>query len=929
VLHGRQSEIRALEARLEDARQGRGGAVVVLGEPGIGKTALLDAVAERADGMRAVRTVGLEAESSLPFSALVDLTDGLLDGISALPRPQAEAVEGALALGPSVPGDRFTVCSGFVGLLRHAASQRPVIAIVDDAQWLDPGSAECVAFAARRLDDAPIALVMAARDTEPHPLRDAGLDELRLQGLASEYARAVLATSGPELSDEASDAVLAAAAGNPLALVELPAMLTTEQREGTAPVEEPVKPGDTLRRAFERRVAGLPDATRDALLVTAGSFGAAAGPVLAACEGLGIPGDALSAAEAEGILRRSNGAIEFAHPLIRGAVYHGASPAERRRAHGALAETAAAEHRPWHLAAAALGPDERAAAAVERAASDASGRGAHVAAAEALERAARLSEDRDAATRRLIAAGKAATAGGAHTRAAALFEEAAASRTPDLRGEAIHQLALVTLWETGRAESAHRMLADEAERVEAEDQLRAATVFADAALAASAIGDNHLALATARRAERLLGGGGDPSQRAQVLSILGWSLALRGESDAARTALREVDRLLPEVDPFSPAAQSIGVALNSRIPFEEYERSREECVSIVEGAREAGFLGVVPFPMAVGADAAHRLGDWEAADREAREARRLAEEIGQRGSIPIAMVIRAWVAAGRGDEPGARRAAEDGLAIAESAGLGGMVVFMWAALGLLELGLGRVDRAIEELERVERTVAAQGLDEPTLIPWAPDLVEAYLQAGRVADARRVAETLAAQARRAGGELALALAERCLGLVADDRFGDHFTAAAELHARVPVPFERARTLLAYGARLHRARRRVDARSHLAEALAAFEALGANPWAERARAELEAAGEGRREQAGDPDELTPQELRVALAVAGGATNREVAAELFLSPKTIEFHLGSVYRKLGIHSRTELAALVADRRLEPGGFAEQAASDPPSRR
>jgi len=925
VLHGREPEIVALEACLDDAREGEGRAVVVLGEPGIGKTALLDAVAARATGMRVLRTVGLEAESSLPFSALAELTDGLLDALADLPATQAEAIEGALALGPSAPGDRFAVYSGFVGLLERVARDSPLAVLVDDAQWLDPASAECVAFGARRVGGSPIALVVAARDTEPHLFERSGLEELALRGLEREAALSVLADADSALSDEAAERLLAAAAGNPLALVELPSILTPEQRRGSAPLEHPVQPGETLRRAFERRVAGLPEQTRDALLVAAAAFGPSLPPVLAACERLGIPAAALDEAESEEIVRRSNGSAEFAHPLLRGTVYHGAAPAERRRAHRALAEVAADEHRPWHLAAAALGPDEAAAEAVERAASGATARGAHAAAAEALERAARLSEDSGAGARRLIAAGKAATAAGAHTHAAALFEEATQAQDADLRGEAMHQLALVTLWETGNAESAHRMLVEEADRVEANDPLRAATLLADAGVAATAMGDNRLTLTTARRAEGLLGDGGDASQRAQVLSILGWSLAVRGESEDARRVLREVDGLVGEVDPFSPAAQSIGVALNSRIPFEEYERSREECVAIVQGAREAGFLGLVPFPMSVGADAAHRLGDWDAADREAREAYRLAEEIGQRGSLPMALVIRVWVAAGRGDEEDARRAAERGLELAEQAGLGSMAMFMRAALGLLELGLGRIDRAIAELEQVERAATAQGLDEPTLIPWMPDLVEAYLQDGRTDDARRVAATLEGQAHRAGGDLARALAERCRGLVAADDFAERFAAALELHDRVPVPFERARTMLAFGARLHRARRRIEARSHLGEALTVFEELQARPWAERTRAELEAAGEGRRDPEADPDELTAQELRVALAVASGAANREVAAELFLSPKTIEFHLGRVYRKLGIHSRTELAALAAEGGLDPRGEAEREESAP----
>jgi len=914
MLYGREAEITRIEALIGAARDGHGGTLLLQGEAGIGKTALLEEASRHATGMRQLTTAGLEAESSLPFSALAELTERLLDGISALPEPQAAAIKGALAIEPSTPGDRFAVCAGFVGLLARAAEDEPMLVIVDDAHWLDHASAECLAFAGRRLGDTPIALLVATRSQDPMWFPGPGVDRVALSGLKREAAQELLSDSDSELGGQVAAYLLDAAAGNPLALIELPPLLTAEQRRGSAPLEEPLLPGVSLQRAFEERVGRLPTPTQDALLVAATAFTPSLQPIAAACRTLGAGPEAFEPAEADGLVRLTAERVAFAHPLLRGAVYHAASPSGRRRAHEALAEDTEEEHRAWHLAAAALGPDERAAAALEQAAQRATSRGAHAPAAEALERAAGLSEHRDARARRLIAAGSAATAGGAHARAAAVLEEAAQSDDPELRGEANHLLAMVTLWETGDSQSAYRLLVEEADRVEAEDPLRAATLLADAGIAATSAGDNHLTLATARRARELLGELGDATQRAQVLSVLGWSLALRGESDAARPVLEEVDRLLPAVDPFSPAAQSIGVALNSRIPSEEYERSREECVAIVAGAREAGFLGMVPFPMVVGADAAHRLGDWDAADREAEEAFRLAWEIGQRGSLPIALVIRAWVAAGRGDEKGARGAASRALEIAEPAGMGSTVVYIQAALGLLELGLGRIDKAIDELEAVERAAHEQGLDEPTLIPWAPDLVEAYLQTGRRTDADRVTSKLEGQAERAGGTLARAMAHRCRGLVTAEGFEPSFTSALELHERVPVPFEQARTRFAFGTRLHRARRRAEARERLREALETFEQLEATPWAERASAELHAAGAIKRAPVGDPDELTAQEVRVALAVARGATNREVAAELFLSPKTIEYHLGHVYRKFGIHSRTELAALAADGRLEP---------------
>jgi DNA-binding CsgD family transcriptional regulator len=317
----------------------------------------------------------------------------------------------------------------------------------------------------------------------------------------------------------------------------------------------------------------------------------------------------------------------------------------------------------------------------------------------------------------------------------------------------------------------------------------------------------------------------------------------------------------------------------------------------------------------VAADTAYRVGDWDTADVEVSEAVRLAEETGQRASLSFALVVLARLAAARGEVDRARAATSQALEIAERASMMGVTAGAIGALAFLELGVGRVDKAIGALEELGRQADEAGFEEPAVIPWAPDLVEAYAQAGRDEDAKRAATRLHAQAERTDGAVARAFAARCRGLTSPEDLDEPFAEALELHDVRPVPFERARTLLAFGTRLHRARRRVEARRRLRCALETFERLRAEPWAERARAELRAAGAIKRERVGDPDELTAQEVRVSRAVARGATNREVAAEMFLSPKTIEFHLGCVYRKLGIHSRTELAALAAQGRLEVG--------------
>jgi DNA-binding CsgD family transcriptional regulator len=904
MLHGRDSEIRAIEALIRAARSGRGGALVLHGDAGIGKTALLDVAGGRASGVRQLRTAGLEAESSLPFSALAELTERLLDGISTLPPPQLAAIEGALALGPPAVGaERFAVCAGFLGLLANAARDDPLLVLVDDAHWLDPASAECLGFAARRLEGKRIALLVAARAGEPHAFRVTGR-QLLVGGLGRDAARTLLSEVDSELPRNVAESLIDAAAGNPLALIELPGLLSRDQRLGLVALDQPIQPGVSLQRAFERRIARLPAQTSAALLVAATAFTPSLRPILAACRTLDIAPDALEPAEAEGIVRLSSERIEFGHPLSRGAVYRGARAAERRRGHRALSEHTDDDSRAWHLAAAALGPNAAVADALEATAHRAAARAAHAASADALVRAARLSEDRVARSRRLLAAGLAAAMGGAYDRGVALLELADEIDDPLLRASVRHLLALVTL--NGGVRSVydnHRTLTEEAERIASIDPGAAAAMHADAGVTAAVAGNCAMILASAERAVEVLPDDAPPVTRCQVLSILGMGLVLRGRHAEGREALDQAGWLLGKVDPLTPAAQSISLGLGGRLCTGQETTLREEAASLASAAREAGAIGLFPYYQLLVADCAYRTGDWDAAERDIAEAVEGAEESAQLGPLSIALVIAARAHAARGDEGAARSELARATEIAEPVGYGSPVGWGMAALGFLELGLDRISDAIAELEQAEQLLELAGLEDPVVVPWAPDLVEAYSRAGQADDAARVASKLAAQAERSGAPLAGALAARCEGLVADD-FDQAFERALELHDLTEAPFERARTLLTFGARLHRARRRRQARERLRGALDVFRKLGAAPWVRRTEAELRAAGAIKRKPVGHPDQLTAQEVRVARAVARGATNREVAAELFLSPKTIEFHLGQAYRKLGIHSRTQLA-------------------------
>ncbi len=666
--------------------------------------------------------------------------------------------------------------------------------------------------------------------------------------------------------------------------------------------------------AFERRVAAAGPEAGALMLVAAASFDRAVEPVIAAARDLGVPDRALERCEAAGLVVADGGDLRLAHPLLRGVVYGAAAAADRRRVHRALAEHTSPDSRAWHLAEAAIGPDEEVAGELDEAAHRAAARGAHETAGDALERAARLSADGAARWQRLFTAGVAATMGGAYERGAALLESAAETDDPAMRVRGRHMLAMVTL--NGGIRNAfdnYWMLTEEAERITREDPAMAALLHADAGVTVTVAGTCDMVLESAEKAIACLPEDAPAHIRCQAHSIHGMGLALKGRTSEAAEALELAGKLLPEVEPVSAAAQSISFALMGRFCTGEVAKLRDETRGLAAAARESRSLGILPWFQLQSADAGYRLGDWDEAEREAEDAVANAEVSGQRGPLSIALVIRARIHAARGREQAARDDAHLGVEIGEPVGYGSPRLWALSCLGFLELGLGQTDAAIEELEQAQVLAGISGLEDPLIVPWAPDLVEAYARAGREPEAQQLAASLSAQAERSGAPLALAFAARCHGLVAEGAFEEEFERALELHREAGSPLEYGRTLLAYGSRLHRARRRVEARKRLREALEIFEELGTPPWSKQARDELRAAGAVERRRFGDPDELTAQEVRVAEAVARGQTNREVAAELFLSPKTIDFHLGRVYRKLGIHSRTELATLVAEGALD----------------
>jgi DNA-binding CsgD family transcriptional regulator len=914
MLFGRPHECEQVDQLLAQARAGRSDALVLRGEAGIGKSALCGYAAEQASDMTVLRASGAPTESELAFSGLADVLRPLFSRIDKLPAQQAVALASALALGPPAPVGRFAICAATLSVLGAAAEDEPVLVIVDEAESLDRSSVEALLFAERRLDADRVALLFAVRDGRPTMFDVAELPELRLAPLDRDAAAQVLLTSRAEatIAPQVIEQLLLAAAGNPLALVEIPALLSLEQMAGTEPLGDELATVATVERAFLRQVESQEEASREALLVAAASDTGELDTIVSALVALDIDPRSLGPVEKAALVSISGGMLEFRHPLLRAAVYHTASAVARRAAHQALADAVAGERqldrRAWHLAAAAPGRDDAAARALEEAALAARRRGGHAEAASAFDRAGRLSAEGFERARRLREAAADTWLVGRAADARRLLDEALDNADdPSVRAAIQHRRGAIDMWQ-GSPLAAHALLVKEAASIEELDPARAAKMLTDAAWACFMAAEITSGLETAERANELgTRAGGIAETLAKA--VLGIALVLSGDAQRAVPLFADYIGLLDSVG----SSPSLGLYQPLRpdgqllMWFEQYDRAREVLARTIDSARAGSALGALPYALSVLADLDFRTGNWAAAYASATEAVRLADETNQITTLAFSLGCLARLEAAQGRESDCRAHSERALAIAYPR-VGVVVALAGSGLGLLELGLGHVDQAVDQLEALARRAAEHGLKEPGVIQWAPDLIETYVRVGRSREAELALAQFESLARKTERTWALAAAARCRGLLAaEDGFEVEFRRALELHGRTPTPFERARTELCLGERLRRAKRRAEAREPLRAALTTFERLGAAPWSERARTELAATGETARRR--DPyaaEQLTPQELQVALVVARGATNKEAGAALFLSPKTIETHLGRVYRKLNVRSRTELAHL-----------------------
>ncbi|GAA2844584.1 LuxR family transcriptional regulator [Streptosporangium fragile] len=879
MLRGRDAEQAVIDRLLAQCRAGRSGALLIRGEPGIGKTALLGYAADAADGMRVIRGTGVESEAELPFAGLHLLLRPVLDRAAALPAPQERALRAAFGLASVEAGDRLLIGLAVLSLLSELAEDGPLLVLVDDAQWLDRASVDALLFAARRLDAEGVTVLFAARE----PFVAPGVPELPVRGLDPAAAAALL---GADINPVVRYRVLAEARGNPLALIELPAAAPSD---GTA-----LPLTSRVQDAFLGQVRVLPEATQGLLAVAAAEDTGDLDVVLRAAARFGDFLEDLHPAERAGLVRVDEGTMTFRHPLVRAAVYQGIPPSLRLAVHRALADVLDrpedADRRAWHLAMAATGPDEEVAAELERTAVRASGRSGYAAAATAYERAARLSAEPRAQALRLTLAAEAAAWAGEADRAASLAERGSRrlvslagrtgeARETELRVRLTHVRATADFLR-GSPHTAYEALLAGAAAVSGG---RAARMLMQATHSAWYLGAPELDRAAARLGALDL----PPDDPMAPVVEFVTAVLSRSEAPPSLTGVVARARQAGAGDP-RDLVQACGVGLVAG----QDEEVGEVAAALVAESRALGSIGVLPALLFFLAETELFGGRPRDALTTATESLRIARDAGQGQWVSQMNGFLAYHAALEGDEERCARHADEAL-------MGGVAGARWAlwARGVLDLGHGRVEVA---LSRLEPFAGGHQVAETRCVP---DLVEAAVRFGapeRVAGAFARYREWARTTRRPWAE---SLVLRCRALLEDAE--EHFTAALELGGR---PFERARTELLYGEWLRRARRKADARTHLRSALETFERLEAGPWADRARTELGATGSAApaAPAPGVLARLTPQELQIVRLAAQGLSNRDIAAQLFLSPRTVGYHLYKAYPKLGVASRSELGAI-----------------------
>ncbi|GAA1755474.1 ATP-binding protein [Kocuria aegyptia] len=899
MIQGRQQERAAITALIEQAQASRGGALVVRGLPGVGKSVLLEDAAAGTQAVQVLRTRGVESESPLAFAALHRLLRPLLAHIGQLPAPQAHALRAAFGEITAEGVDRFLVFLAVLSLLAEAAEHCPVLAVVDDAQWLDDVSAAALLFVARRLDAERVALLFGARDGDERRFDSGDLPELNLTGLDTMAAAELLERqSGTAVPADVVRELTASTGGNPLALVELARSLTPEQLAGTSRLPRPLPLTTGVERAFLDRCRRLSEAAQTFLLVAAADDTGRLTTVCRAAHTLGAGDESLDVAEASGLLRIAGGHLELRHPLVRSAVYGAATDYRRRRVHQALAEVLtgedATERRVWHLAAAAQGPDPAVAAQLDEVAHRSRSRGGHEAASAAWERAAELTTAAERRAELLYEAAQSAYLAGQITRARTLNETVAAvTQDPGLRADAVRRRARIE-WNTGSLQLGHHMILQGAQEVAGADPARALEMGMFAAAVATFGGDSGIDI----RPTTLIP---EPATTAPARVHCFWHLLVgldhiaRGDINQGVPALRAAfaDKVTLEgID--QDLLPNLGIAA---LHLGDDHAARHYHDLLLSRARSTGALVMVLYALTRRNLTDIAVGDWATARAGATEALQLAQGIGQPGLMAFPHALLALLDALQGQETYLQHlAATEQIVRRHPTGIVTGIVhdlLHWA-------------KAVtgEDPASTQHHLAQMRL--PMVCRQAAiDRVETAVRAGHPDQARAWVDDVKRFAEATGTAWPSAAALHGQALLTDGPETEtYYRAALDCHQNSSRVFDRARTQLAYGEYLRRIRRRVDARAPLQAALETFTDLGAIRWEQRATQELRASGRtARRRSSSTTVSLTPQELQVAALIQQGMTNREAAAHLFLSPRTIDFHLRNVYAKLGVSSRSEL--------------------------
>ena len=906
VLIGRTRERRVLRDLLERL-PGQGGALMVRGGAGIGKSALLAEAIRRAqaDGFQILTATGVQSEASLPFAGLHQLVRPIQRVVDALPVRQREAMAAAFGRSSAAPPNLFLIALATLDAFADLADQAPVVLVAEDAHWLDGPTCDVLAFVARRLESDPIVMLLAVREGLPTSLLDAGLPELRLEGLDEVDGGKLLDLGAPGLAPAVRRRLLDEAQGNPLALIELPAALAASRLTGEEALPSSLPLTARLERTFTARTVELPTDAQTALLVAALDDSADLAEVLAAASDVAkreAKVEVLAPAVSSGLIEVDQTEVHFRHPLIRSAIQQLAGVSERQAVHTALAAVLRdqPDRRAWHRAAAVVGLDEEVARELAEAAVRAQARGALFTAVSAVERAAKLTPDPERRGRRLLGAAELAFELGRRDMVARLVREAAPlARGPleEARITWIHGISGSTVFDTDRV----------LELVATADRARDA-------------GDTDLALnilfLVAQRcwwsdpgwearehviaaAERI----STPDEDPRALAVLAYAAPIeRGavvRSWLAKASSREVSN--------ADVAWAYGSAA---VVIGSFELAPRFLAAAVDGLRAQGRLGHLGRLLAIQAWAAIYLGDWTTAMSSSDEAERLAAETGDPVWAASAQVLKAVLAALRGDVELAATLASSVERVLVPAGPNFLLAIVQAARGAAALGNGRRAEAYEELRRIYDP--ADPAFKPLIGYWViADLAEAAAYSGDQARARALVDDVEREIKQASSQWSEIEVRYANALLADDDDAEAKFQAALGEDVGRFPFLRGRVLLSYGAWLRRQRRVADARAPLRAARQAFDALGAIAWGERARQELRASGEisaSRTPQA--REQLSPQELQIATMAAEGLTNREIGQKLYLSHRTVASHLYRVFPKLGITSRNQLSKVLANR-------------------